>query len=170
MTAELDERFTAFVEAKGASLLRTAYLLTGNARDAEDLLQDVLAKTYVAWSRLRSEAAAETYVRVALSRSAAAWWRRRRREVVVENPPDRLGTEPDRCADRSQLWTLLRVLPPRQRTVLVLRYYEQLTEVETADVLKCSVGTVKSQTSKALATLRRRIEHRAMTVATEGSQ
>lgn len=157
MTAEHDARFSSFVAARGTALMRTAYLLTGNSRDAEDLLQDVLAKTYAAWPRIRSTDAAESYVRVALPRAAASWWRRRRREVVVADPPDHASSAVDSFTDRSEMWDHLRALPPRQRAVLVLRYYENLSEAEIAEALRCSTGTVKSQASKALANLRRRM-------------
>ena len=142
---------------RGSALLRSAFLLTGNQRDAEDLLQGVLAKTYLAWPRLRSVEAAEPYVRVALARSAATWWRRRRREVPTEHLPDHPGgTEHD--LERNEMWQLVQALPPRQKAVIVLRYYEDLSEAEIAQTLGCGAGTVKSQASKALATLRRNFE------------
>lgn len=167
MTADDDASFSSFVNARGTALMRTAFLLTGNTRDAEDLLQDVLAKTYAAWPRMRSTDAAESYVRVALPRTAATSWRRRKREVVVSDPPDRASHATDRLTDRSEMWDHLRALPPRQRAVLVLRYYENLSEVEIAEALRCSTGTVKSQASKALATLRRRLSTPTVPVSSE---
>jgi RNA polymerase sigma-70 factor (ECF subfamily) len=155
MRVNADEDFASFVRARGAALLRTAYLLTGDRADAEDLLQAVLAKTYVAWPRLRSVDAAEPYVRVALTRSAVTGWRRHAREIPTAQPPDRSVDPSQDSSERDAMWGELRALPPRQRAVLVLRYYEDMSEREIADVLRCSTGTVKSQASKALATLRR---------------
>ena len=154
---QVEASFTEFVTLRGQALLRTAYLLTGQYEDAQDLLQSALAKTYVAWSRLRAPEAAESYVRKILTRDAAREWRRRarRRELVMSEPPDLPGCLPPSGAPDHELWEALGRLPCRQRAIMVLRYYEELTEAETAAVLQCSLGTVKSQTSKALASLRR---------------
>ena len=144
------EEFEAFVAARSGRLLRTAYLLTRDQGKAEDLLQTALAKTWLAWSRVDEP---EAYVRKVLVNTYATWWQRRWRD---EQPSDELPdagyvAEADGCHD---LWTALGHLPRGQRTVLVLRYFEDLTETETARLLGCSVGTVKSQTAKALAKLR----------------
>lgn len=145
----------AFVQARGPALQRTAYLLTGDWALAEDLLQTSLAKSYLAWGRIR-HVDPEGYVRKVMVNTHASWWRRRwRGERPTEQLPD--TPRPDGTAavdDRLALAVALRRLPPRQRAVIVLRYYNDLTEAATAEVLGCAVGTVKSQTNKALASLR----------------
>lgn len=153
MPASADETFSEFVSARGPALLRTAYLLVGNSADAEDLLQTVLTRVYIAWPRLEF-AAAESYVRVALGRAATTWWRRRQHERLVQDVPERSTTSPEADLAQDEMWARLQSLPPRQRAVLVLRYYEGLTEAEIAAVLQCRPGTVKSQASKALQRLR----------------
>ena len=146
--------FEAFVVAQGDRLLRTAYLLTRDHALAEDLLQTALTKAWTAWRRIESEP--EPYVRKILVNTYATWWRRRwNGERPAEVLPDVASpSEIDGHADRADLWTALGRLPRRQRAAVVLRYYEGLTESETAALLGCSVGTVKSQTSRALAKLR----------------
>jgi len=136
MNDEGHDAFTAFVAARGPALLRAAYLLTGNKSDAEDLLQTVLAKTYARWRQLRAPEAAEAYVRVGLARTAASAWRRRRREHLVGEVADAADQPPSE--DDDKVWTLLQRLPPRQRAVLVLRYYEGLSEAEIAHTLRCA--------------------------------
>ena len=140
------------------SLLRTAYLLVGDWAHAEDVLQTALTKTYLAWRRLGEIEAVEAYARRVLVTTATSWWRRRwHGERPTEVMPERAG--PDRIdeqLERQALWRHV-ALPPRQRAVLVLRFYEDLTEVETARVLGVTVGTVKSQCARALATLRARL-------------
>ena len=151
------EAFRSYVAARSPALLRTAYLLTGSRTDAEDLLQTTLAKTYLAWDRIREREAVDGYVRRVLVNTQTSRWRRRR---VDEYPTDEL---PERGSGRvaaedlalhDALWTALAGLPKRQRATVVLRYYEDLSEAETAQVLGVSVGTVKSTTSRALAKLR----------------
>jgi RNA polymerase sigma-70 factor (sigma-E family) len=147
--------FDEFVATRSPALLRTAYLLTGDHGLAEDLLQTVLAKCWFAWGRIGGPP--EPYVRRALATTYATWWRRRwRAERATGELPDRgdpaaTGTVDDRDA----LWRALGALPRRQRAVVVLRYYEDLSEAETATALGISTGTVKSQAAKALAALRR---------------
>jgi RNA polymerase sigma-70 factor (sigma-E family) len=143
--------FDDFVILRSDSLLRTAYLLTHDHALAEDLLQTALAKAWGAWRRI--EGNHEGYVRRILVTTYATWWRRKwRGEVPTETLPEVAdGAGPE---DRIDLWTALGRLPRKQRAAVVLRYYEGLTEAETAVVLGCSVGTVKSQTSRALAKLR----------------
>jgi RNA polymerase sigma-70 factor (sigma-E family) len=149
-----DGEFTQFAHASWASLYRTAYLLIGDAAEAEDLVQTTLAKTYASWSKVRDVDAAPGYARTVLVNTATSWFRKRswRNERPTAEPPD-LVHEPD-PSDRPALMSALAVLPPRQRAVIVLRYYEDLTEAETADMLGITVGTVKSQAHKALAALR----------------
>ncbi len=151
------EAFREYVVARSPALLRTAYLLTGSKADAEDLLQTALAKTYLAWGRIREREAVDAYVRRVMVNTQTSFWRRRK---VDERPtadlPDRGGGR-DLTADldlHDALWTALARLPKRQRAAVVLRYYEDLSEAETAAVLGVSVGTVKSTTSRALAKLR----------------
>ncbi len=149
------EDFEAFVVARYAALLRTAYLLTGDHHDAEDLLQQTLVKAVGAWKRVTGDP--EPYVRTILVRENVSRWRRRRwRELTTDVVPE--WTIPDQDADdRLALHRALGVLAPRQRAVIVLRYYEDLTEVQTADTLGISVGTVKSQTRDALRRLREQV-------------
>lgn len=146
--------FDAFVLGRADRLLRIAYLLTHDHALAEDLLQTALAKAWTAWRRI--DADPEPYVRKILVNTYAGWWRRKwtgeRPTAVLPEPavPDRM----DDHAERRDLWTALGRLPRRQQAAVVLRYYEGLSEAETAEVLGCSVGTVKSSTSRALARLR----------------
>lgn len=150
------DQFAAFVAGRGPALQRTAYLLTGDWALAEDLLQTALAKAFLAWGRIRHEDP-EGYVRKVLANTHATWWRRKwRGEAPTEKLPERAGADATRHVDdHLVLAQALRALPPRQRAVIVLRFHADLTEVAVATTLGISVGTVKSQTSKALATLRR---------------
>jgi RNA polymerase sigma-70 factor (sigma-E family) len=155
-----DAEFTAYMAARQPSLLRTAYLLTGDRHTAEDLVQTTLAKLYLSWDRVHRREAVDGYVRRILVNEHNSLWRRawRRREIVTETLPE-TPVEAD-GPDRQQsdaLWTLVQTLPRKQRAAVVLRYYEELSEAETAAILGVSVGTVKSQTSRALAALRTRI-------------
>ena len=145
------DSFEAFVIARRGALLRTAYLLTGNDADAEDLVQTTLLKAVPAWARILDHP--EPYVRRILARESVSRHRRRRwREVATADVPETaVVADP---TDKESLRRSLLTLAPRQRAVIVLRYYEDLTERETAEVLGISVGTVKSQTRDALARLR----------------
>ncbi len=146
--------FDEFVAARSSGLLRTAYLLTRDHALAEDLLQTALAKAWFAWSRI--ESSPEAYVRRILVTTYASWWRRRwNGEQATDELPEPSGPDASAASDTAHdLWTAMGRLPRRQRAVIVLRYVEDLTEAQTADLLGCSVGTVKSQASKALAKLR----------------
>jgi RNA polymerase sigma-70 factor (sigma-E family) len=151
------EAFREYVVGRSPALLRTAYLLTGHRGDAEDLLQTALAKTYLAWDRIRDRDALDGYVRRVMVNTQTSWWRRRKldehpTDVLPEGRTQRDAT--DDVALHDALWTALAGLPKRQRAMVVLRYYEDLSEAETADVLGVSVGTVKSTTSRALMKLR----------------
>ncbi|MEV4809709.1 SigE family RNA polymerase sigma factor [Micromonospora avicenniae] len=154
-----EEEFRDFVAARSAALLRTAYLLAGDWATAEDLLQTALTKTYLAWRRLGGIEAVEPYARRVLVNTSTSWWRRRwHGERPTDVLPEHAGTdEIERQLDRDLLWRHLRALPTRQRAVLVLRFYEDMSEAQTAALLGISTGTVKSQTSRALATLRQRM-------------
>jgi RNA polymerase sigma-70 factor (sigma-E family) len=146
--------FDNFVLGCTDRLLRTAYLLTRDHALAEDLLQTALTKAWTAWHRIETDP--EPYVRKILVNTYATWWRRKwTGERPTETLPETAGTnEIDSHAERRDLWSALGRLPRRQRAAVVLRYYEGLSEAETADVLGCTVGTVKSTTSRALAKLR----------------
>lgn len=149
------EAFRAFVVARSAAHLRTAYLLTGNRADAEDLLQTTFAKTFLAWDKIRDRQALDGYVRRAMVNTQTSFWRRKKPEALYGDVPDAPGHDGHADSDlHDALWTALAQLPRRQRATVVLRYYEDLSEAETARVLGVSVGTVKSTTSRALATLR----------------
>ncbi|WP_049579282.1 SigE family RNA polymerase sigma factor [Streptomyces sp. SBT349] len=151
--------FTSYVQARGAVLLRAARSLTANPSDAEDLLQTALTKTYLAWERIEDHRAVDGYVRRALINTRTSLWRKRRVDefAVEELPePDPLpGPDPgEQQAIRDAMWRAVVKLPARQRAMVVLRYYEDLSEASTAEVLGVSVGTVKSAVSRALAKLR----------------
>jgi RNA polymerase sigma-70 factor (sigma-E family) len=149
------ESFDAFVRARLPELLRFGRALTGSSEAAADLVQDALERTLVAWHRLESRDEPEGYVRRIMVNRNISVWRKLRREHVVADVHDR-GFE-DRRFDHD-MWHALSTLPPRQRAVIVLRYYEDLSEADIARVLGCSVGTVKSQASKALAKLRTTVQ------------
>ncbi len=145
--------FEEFVVARRGALLRTAYLLTGNHHDAEDLVQSALIKVVPKWARIRDRP--EPYVRQVLARESVNRWRGRRwREVTTEVVPEAMHHPSADSADRIALLEDLRRLSPRQRAVLVLRYFDDLTEADTAEALGISVGTVKSHARDALARMR----------------
>jgi RNA polymerase sigma-70 factor (sigma-E family) len=158
-TGDPEREFRDFVAARSTALLRTAYLLSGDWGAAEDLLQVSLTKTYLAWRRIDHNQAVEPYARRVLVNTATSWWRRRwHGERPTEVLPERAISDGlDARLERDALWSHIKELPPRQRAVLVLRFYEDLSEADTAALLGVSVGTVKSQCSRALATLRRRL-------------
>lgn len=146
------ESFEEFVRVRSGALGRTAFLLTGNRHDAEDLLQSALSRAAVRWGRVDDP---EAYVRRALYTQAVSRWRALRRRPVETLGPPPEGAAPGADVDlRVVLHQALRRLTPRQRAVLVLRFYEDHSESATAELLGCSVGTVKSQTRHALARLR----------------
>ena len=143
------ESFTAWATHAQRRLLRTAVLLTGDHQRAEDLVQEALVKVALRWRRLR-DGRPEAYARQVLVRDNISWWRKHRREVLVE-PPDRGTRDQAAASDRRLLLDdALAALTPRQRAVVVLRYYDDLTERATAEALGVAVGTVKSQTHLAL--------------------
>jgi len=155
-----DAEFTAYLHARQPSLLRTAYLLTGDRHQAEDVLQTSLAKLYLAWDKVRDRDSVDAYVRRIMVNENNSLWRRgwKRREYATEVIPEGSPHLDDYDDGRgAALWDVVRTLPPKARAVVVLRYYEQLSEAETADVLGISVGTVKSQCSRAIAALRERV-------------
>ncbi len=146
--------FEEFMAARWRPLYRTAYLLTGDRHDAEDLLQTALARTCVRWSAIRDKGAADAYVRRAMVNLAQRGWKRRGREVVTDLVPDAGHDHLAVRADHLALWAEVRKLPVRMRATVVLRYFEDLSVAETARELGCSEGAVKSQTHHALRRLR----------------
>lgn len=155
-----DADFTEFVQARSGALLRYAYLLTGNQAAAEDLLQQTLVKIYLSWNRIAERGATEAYARTTMTRTHVSWWRRASsKELVSDQLPDRpaSGGYDHGIDERDAMWSLLATLGARQRAVLVLRFYEDMPEAQIAEVLGCSVGTVKSQLSRGLANLRGRL-------------
>jgi len=151
-----DHSFREYVRARRQALLRTAYLLTGNLADAEDLVQSALAKTYLAWHRIEDRGAVDSYVRRAMVNTQISWWRRRRlEEFPTDEIPDQATVDYPVSSDMQEsLRRAIDRLPQRMRAAVMLRYYEDMTEAEVAEVLGVSVGTVKSTVSRAVAKLR----------------
>jgi RNA polymerase sigma-70 factor (sigma-E family) len=149
--------FAEFVRTALPGLLRYGHALTGNPHDAADLVQTVLEKVGSRWAAvLRKDVDPLAYTRRAMANTHISVWRRLRRERLVADLPDVVVETADRL-EHEPLWQALRDLPPRQRAVVVLRFYEGLSEQEIADALGISPGTVKSQNSKAMASLRRKL-------------
>jgi len=153
----VDEVFGQFVAARGRSLCRTAYLLTGDWQVAEDLVQEALTRTYLRRRRLHGQDALEPYTRkVLLSLFLSSRRRRWHGEVPHAQPPDQAArNEVDEAIDRQGLWAALMELPSQQRAVLVLRYFEDMTEAQISAVLGCSPGAVKTHASRGLDRLRK---------------
>jgi RNA polymerase sigma-70 factor (sigma-E family) len=155
--SERDQAFAEFVAAYSGELLRVAYLLTGDQAAAEDLLQTAMLKTYLAWPRLDQTVPLGAYVRRVLYTTHVSGWRRRRfREVLTGTLPER-PHQADQYAEhdeRDRLWRLVSRLPAMQRATIVLRFYEDRSEQETARLLGIAPGTVKAHTSRGLARLR----------------
>jgi RNA polymerase sigma-70 factor (sigma-E family) len=156
VNATRHEEFRAYVAERGPVLLRQATQLTSDRTEAEDLLQAALAKTYLAWDRIEDRSAVDGYVRRAMVNTQISWWRRRKLEIYpTDQLPDRpVADHTDRSEMRDALGRALRRLPERQRLAVMLRYYEDMSEREIAEVLGVSVGTVKSTVSRAMARLR----------------
>jgi RNA polymerase sigma-70 factor (sigma-E family) len=149
---EAPEEFDDFVRSRHVALLRFAYLLTGDPHGAADLVQESLERIGLRWRRIHRQDNPEVYVRRAILNAHINRWRRRWREHLVAETPE--VARSDREPRDDALWRLLATLPRQQRAVLVLRFYEDLTEADVARVLGCSIGTVKSNSSRALAKLR----------------
>jgi len=147
-----DEEFAEFVAGALPRLLRFACVLTGNPASAEDLVQTALGRSWRAW-RLRRIDDPHAFVRKVMVNSYASWYRRHgSRETVTANPAENVITEDEarRVDDRDAVWRALLTLPPRQRAVIVLRYYEDLSEAEISAVMGTAPGTVKSQSARAI--------------------
>lgn len=150
------DEFREYVVARGPVLLRMAHQLCGNPADAEDLLQAALIKTYLAWHRINDRSALDGYVRRAMVNINISWWRRRKLEEYPseEVPESATGDATAYGAVYELLDQALDRLPTRQRTAIMLRYFEDMTEPEIAQTLGVSIGTVKSTVSRAMAKLR----------------
>ena len=149
--------FAGFVREHTSALLRTAYLLTGDRQAAEELVQDTLARLYPKWERVAAADVPLAYVRRSLANGFINHQRRAsRREYTYEHVPERIDDHDalGQLADRDEIWTGLRRLPDRQRAALVLRFFEDLDDDESAATLGCRVGTVRSLVSRGLAALR----------------
>lgn len=169
---EAYEGFREFVLARGPALSRAAYLLTGDRSAAEELAQATLVKAALRWRRVSAAGNPEAYVRRILVNEHISWWRRfGRRELPDGYPREKIVSDvTDATVQRLDLAAALARLPRRQRTVVVLRFYEDLSEAETAALMGCSVGTVKSQASAALAKLRHLVSNENLGVPNAPAQ
>jgi len=150
-----DVAFQDYVASRGQALTRMAYLLSGSHADADDLVQAALAKAYARWPHISALGSPDAYVRRMIANQHISWWRSRRRERLAAVTPDVAiadGSSSHATADLVR--DLVRSLPPKQRAAVVFRYYEDLEDEAIAAALGCSVGTVRSQISRALASLR----------------
>ncbi|MBT2232637.1 SigE family RNA polymerase sigma factor [Nonomuraea sp. NEAU-A123] len=152
-------RFEDFVAERADALLRYGFLLSGNPHDAADLTQEALIRLHRAWPRVRQKQAPESYTRMIMARLHISIWRRRRRERLDWALPETAQLDVLPSGVEEDLWQALGALPRKQRAVLVLRYYEDLTDAEIADVLAVSRGTVRSHASLGLAKLRSAVPH-----------
>jgi RNA polymerase sigma-70 factor (sigma-E family) len=157
---EAPPSFEEYVRSRHAVLLRFAYVLTGDSHLAADLVQDALERAGLGWRRIQRQDDPEGYLRRTIVNGYLSRRRSLRHERLVANlpEPDRAGrgaaSEPGRTPADREMWALLAELPRQQRAVLVLRYYQDLSEAQIAEVLGCKVGTVKSNASRAIAKLR----------------
>lgn len=156
-----DAEFTAFVTGHSDRLHRYGYVLTGSSAEGEGLVQETLVRVYLAWDRVTQDGSPLAYTRSAMARTHISRWRSLTRRIALEDRVvlDRTSNQASWESEhgvRDAMWRALAGLPPRQRAVVVLRYYEDLAERDIAAALGCSVGTVKSQLSRALSTLRGR--------------
>lgn len=157
MSPEDEAAFRDFAAAARPRLVRTAYLLCGDSHEAHDLVQVTLMRVHRRWRSIERSDQPQAYARRVLINLAASFWRRRLRAPLVALTAAGDPGEPDPAvafADRAGLWDAVMALPPRTRAVLVLRYFEDLSEAQTAAALQCSVGSVKSQASRGIARLR----------------
>jgi RNA polymerase sigma-70 factor (sigma-E family) len=154
-----EDEFRHFVAAQAASLHRSAYLLCGDWHLANDLVQEALAKTYRHWARVQRADSPEAYVRRIVFNEANRHWRRQKNTIVASQDNVAITEDSaDEIVRRDRLFRALLALPPRQQATVVLRYLDGFSEKETASILQCSEGTVKSQSSRALASLKSHLE------------
>ena len=153
-----DPAYTDFVQDRQGRLRRAAYLMCGDVDQAEDLLQEALIALAERWEKVEHP---DAFVRKVIYRQRISWWRKSRRETVVEFVPDTgVGDGAERRAREAEVHDVLRTLPPRQRAALVLRYFEDLTEAQAAEVMGIAVGTVKSLSHQAIARMREELAAR----------
>lgn len=153
-----DPAYTQFVQERQGRLRRAAYLMCGDADQAEDLLQEALIALAEKWEKVQYP---DAFVRKVIYRRRVSWWRKTRNETVVETMPDPgVGDGAEHRARDAEVHDVLRSLPPRQRAALVLRYFEDLTEAQTAEVMGIAVGTVKSLSHQAIARMREELATR----------
>jgi len=156
---ESDEEFRDFMRGRWPAMVRLAYTLTGDQGHAEDITQTAFASAYASWGRVRQAGDPDAYVRAIVIHENSKRFRKRRVREDLRAAVPELGTDADdSLADRMALRSALSLLGPRQRAVIVLRFWLDMSEAATAQALNCSVGTVKSQASRALATLRKHAE------------
>ena len=147
--------FDSWVAARGPALLRLAYVLTGNRAEAEDVVQDALARALPRWARISSVEDPDAYVRRMVVNAHVSWWRAfRRREVPVDVVHDRVAPVGTATEDRDRMWRACLGLPPDQRTAVVLRFYEDLDYAEIAALTGVREGSVRSRVSRGVAALR----------------
>jgi RNA polymerase sigma-70 factor (sigma-E family) len=159
VSVESDEEFRVFMRGRWSAMVRLAYTLTGDQGHAEDITQAAFAKAYSSWGRVRQAGDPDAYVRtIVINENSKRFRRKRVREDLRADVPEQGWDVDDGLAERAALRDALRLLGPRQRAVIVLRFWLDMSEAEAARALNCSVGTVKSQTSRALATLRKHTE------------
>jgi RNA polymerase sigma-70 factor (sigma-E family) len=162
----------SFVRLRGAALFRYGYVLTGNRHDAADVVQEALVRVGARWRRVVAKGNPEAYVRTTMARVHVSRWRRVRREYLVDQVPERGYDEIElaRIEGDTGLWRALAGLPARQRTVLVLRYYEQRTDEEIATVLGIARGTVRSHAARGLGKLRTVWANQSLADVVEGDE
>ena len=159
MDIESDEEFRDFMRGRWPAMVRLAYTLTGDQGHAEDITQAAFASAYASWRRVRQAGDPDAYVRAIVIHENSKRFRKQRvREDLRAAVPEQIADADDSLADRAALRHALNQLGPRQRAVIVLRFWLDMSEAATARALDCSVGTVKSQASRALATLRKNAE------------
>ncbi|WP_328992530.1 SigE family RNA polymerase sigma factor [Kribbella sp. NBC_01245] len=146
--------FNEFVQARLPKLLRFGHALTGDPHSGADLVQDALERAMLAWSRIDAKDDPEGYVRRIMVNRNVSIWRRHRKERLTDQPPEKASGESPGNERDDGLWEAIKQLPAKQRAVIVLRYYEDLSEVQIAATMGVSTGTVKSQASRAMAKLR----------------
>jgi len=166
VTDKVHPSFEAFVAARGSAVLRHAYVLTGDRFLAEDLVQETLAHLYRRWDRVAATSSPEAYVKTSVTRQFLSWRRRkssgeRPTEHVPENPAADDAT--DEVAGDDALWRLLATLPRKQRAILALRYYDDQSDVQIAEILGVSASNVRAQASRGLAALREQVRSNDVT-------